>query len=330
MTKSTLNELMKIGGQQSWKNVLIISYDLINLPVDIFRLSSLKRLVIEKGGFSYGEDNHIIGDEKTISGFAEEYTLEFGRSSLRENQIHFHPLPIEKLEKISPKIVELTKLETLQIFGSPTVLERIPSEIINLYQLEELYIPSASIKEIPPEIGSLENLQKLTLSYNKITNLPLEITKLKNLQVLDLRGNPLSIPPEILEKINEPQTILNYYFKIASYIKRDTTGETIGSDNFPASIQLSQEIAISDAKPINETKLILVGQGSVGKTSLIQQIRHSTFDLSQTKTEGITINQWKIRVGSDTRTKISLNSFLPFNSSKPLTIYDDLEIKLNI
>lgn len=220
MTNSALNELMKLGGQQGWKNVLIISYNLISLPVDIFRLQNLKRLIIEEGSFSYGKDSHIIGDEKTISGFAEEYTLEFGRSSLRENQIHFHPLPIEKLERLSPRIAELTKLETLQIFGSSTAIKYIPSEIINLHQLEELYIPSASIKKIPSEIGSLENLQRIILCNNQITDLPLEIVNLKNLRVLDLRGNPLPIPPEILEKINDPQAILNYFSQVSDRFLR--------------------------------------------------------------------------------------------------------------
>ncbi len=47
--------------------------------------------------------------------------------------------------------------------------------------------------------------------------------------------------------------------------------------------------------PINEIKLNVVGQGSVGKTSLIQKVVHNTFDSDQQiKTEGISISQWEV------------------------------------
>lgn len=46
--------------------------------------------------------------------------------------------------------------------------------------------------------------------------------------------------------------------------------------------------------PLGEAKILVVGQGSVGKTSLIRQILHGTFDPSQSKTEGISINQWQV------------------------------------
>ncbi len=288
MTNSTLNELFKIGGQQGWKNVLIISFDLKKLPIQIFKLPSLKQLTISSSGFSYDEDIHIIGSKQSILGFEDEYIQDFGRISLREKQIHFHPLSVEILETISPNITDLLELENLQIFGETKLLKRIPPEIINLHQLEKLYIPSASIKEIPPEIGSLENLQELTLSSNQITNLPLEITKLKNLQVLDLRGNPLPIPPEILEKADDPRAILNYYFSIVS------VGTPI-PDEYRDTI-FTHLKPYSKGKLLNETKLLCIGQGSVGKTSLIQRIMYNKFDPNENKTDGISIDLWKIDI----------------------------------
>ena len=54
------------------------------------------------------------------------------------------------------------------------------------------------------------------------------------------------------------------------------------------------------SKRLNEAKMLIVGQGAVGKTSLVQQILHSTFDPRQTKTEGISINQWQVE-GSQKR-----------------------------
>ncbi len=81
------------------------------------------------------------------------------------------------------------------------------------------------------------------MNNNKLTSVPPETVQLKKLKRLILHDNPLDIkiPPEILDK--DPQTILNYYFE-------HKEGET---------------------RPLNEAKLILVGQGSVGKTSLVKQ-----------------------------------------------------------
>ena len=45
---------------------------------------------------------------------------------------------------------------------------------------------------------------------------------------------------------------------------------------------------------LNQIKLLFVGQGSVGKTSLIRRLVSGHFDACETKTEGITINYWQV------------------------------------
>jgi internalin A len=112
--------------------------------------------------------------------------------------------------------------------------------------------------------------------------LPKSILALKDLEILNLQINKLNIPPEILEKTYEPQVILNYYISVTEQ-KRQS---------------------------INEIKLLIVGQGSVGKTSLVQQILRGTFNQDQTKTEGISINQWSVDSQSEIenqKSEIKLN-----------------------
>ena len=46
--------------------------------------------------------------------------------------------------------------------------------------------------------------------------------------------------------------------------------------------------------PLNEAKMVLVGQGAVGKTSLVNRLTHNTFDPQESKTEGIAITRWEI------------------------------------
>ena len=115
-------------------------------------------------------------------------------------------------------------------------LTALPPEITELTSLTTLDLSRNHLTALPPEITELTSLTTLDLSRNHLTALPHEITELTSLTTLDLRDNPLPIPPEILAKKDEPATIINYYLQ-------HETGEK---------------------NPLNEAKMLLVGQGSVG------------------------------------------------------------------
>ncbi|HIE31128.1 MAG TPA: GTP-binding protein, partial [Methanosarcinales archaeon] len=149
-------------------------------------------------------------------------------------------------------------------------------EIAKLTNLAYLDLSRNQLTVLPPEITELTNLTEIFLSGNQLTALPPVIGELTSLTTLDLRDNPLPIPPEILEKTDEPVTIINYYLQ-------HETGAT---------------------KPLNEAKMLLVGQGSVGKTSLVKRMLWDEFDPHEEKTEGIEIEEWQVAVDDQ---KIGLN-----------------------
>jgi Leucine-rich repeat (LRR) protein len=93
------------------------------------------------------------------------------------------------------------------------LLEGLPPEISSLKKLTQLCLFYNEITELPPEIGDLENLTHLDVSCNKLEKLPIEIKNLSNLKYLDLRFNPIPIPKDILEKVDEPELILEAYFE---------------------------------------------------------------------------------------------------------------------
>lgn len=156
----------------------------------------------------------------------------------------------------------------------------IPPEVFTFQNIKLLMFESLEVERIPTGINKLKKLNSLYLFNTPISELLPELLELPSLKNIVIENTNLGIPPEI-EATSNAEKILNYYFFEANTTK----------------------------KSINEAKVLFVGQGSVGKTSLIQQILHSTFNPNQTKTEGISINQWRSseRVNINPKSKIQLN-----------------------
>jgi internalin A len=189
--------------------------------------------------------------------------------ALKENQ----------LTSVPEAIGQFTNLTKLSL--AVNQLKRVPEGIGQLTNLTELYLWNNQLTAVPEAIGQLTNLTKLSLGNNQLTTVPEEISQLTNLTELYLHGNEqLRIPQEILgpswnqvlkgAKPANPQDILNYYFR-----------------------------ALAAQKPLNEAKLILVGHGAVGKTSLVNRLVNQAFDPGSQKTEGIEITQWNLRLPGD-------------------------------
>src|SRR5438045_2327360 len=87
---------------------------------------------------------------------------------------------------------------------------------------------------------------RLDLGWLGLAALPASLGELKQLQALSLEGNAdLGLPEEVVAKWDKPAEILDYYFRIRGR---------------------------GAAQPLNEFKLILVGRGGVGKTSLVHRL----------------------------------------------------------
>jgi internalin A len=138
-------------------------------------------------------------------------------------------------------------------------------------------------------------LQWLGFSDNKLAQLPHEIVLLTNLVLLDVRKNPI-FSPDFIGKLKKQVEGI--------YIPQH-------SPNLPEEFleKYSWEIyqyLISDNRkpiPLNEAKLILVGDGAVGKTCLVHQLLSSKFE-QHCKTEGIDRHQWKQSINGH---KVRLN-----------------------
>src|ERR1043165_344880 len=166
---------------------------------------------------------------------------------------------IESEEMMNEIIAKLPNLEHLSISGGQ--IKVLLPKITELTRLQSLAIRSSHLEEVPDEVFKLTALQHLDLSNNQLREVPYEIVNLTELKHLNLQGNPLPLPPEILRLKDRPEEILNAIAQLATGAKRH----------------------------LNEAKMILVGEGAVGKTSLVKRLLKEPYDPDERKTEGLEI-----------------------------------------
>ena len=139
-------------------------------------------------------------------------------------------------------------------------------------QLEILNAYDCEISTIPENIGyKLTKLKKLDLSYNKITKIPVSLTLLKDTlkeaYAFDIEDNPLQEPP--IEIVDQGFEAIERYFE-----EIQKRGSTIS----------------------NTLKVVLVGQGKAGKTSLLQSILDLTDPLTTEEERTIYVNFKTVRI----------------------------------
>jgi internalin A len=184
-------------------------------------------------------------------------------------------------------IKELNSLLSLDLHGNQ--ISDI-SFLQGLSNLTQLYLNSNQITDISP-IQRLTKLQHLNLWHNKIRQLPPELVELGleldvdstiasiNEKKIYLYGNPVEKPP--LEIIRKGKPAIKTYFQ-----------------------SLKQEKTL----PLNEVKVLLVGDGAAGKTSLVKQMRGQDFNKNESQTHGINIDSWEVDQ-DDTKIKVRLWDF---------------------
>jgi len=258
--------------------------------------------------------------------------------NLSKNQLSSLPAEIGKLEnltelnlsknQLSSLPAEIGKLQNLRWLSlSSNHLSSLPAEIGKLQNLRWLSLSSNHLSSLSAEIGKLENLKELDLSSNHLSSLSAEIGKLENLKELDLRSNHLSSLPKEIKKLKwlyrnpsikeEALRIDELLFgglmrfqRSEEYMPTYSWGLDLRGNkfNFPKEVfhkppkELIQYILDwqkGQKQALHEAKVIIIGTGGVGKTSLVNMITKGGYNKEELKTEGIEITDWKIKRRED-------------------------------
>ncbi len=141
-------------------------------------------------------------------------------------------------------------------------IKTLPQSLRRMSSLTWLSLSLNPLFEIPAQVFELIALEHLSLHNCRIVEVPADLLRLKHLKTFSIRNNFLRSPP--------PEVANNGLEAIQSYLRQklDTGVDYLA-----------------------EAKLIILGEGGAGKTSLAQKIVDEDFQLneSQDSTEGIDV-----------------------------------------
>jgi len=222
---------------------------------------------------------------------------------------------------------DLKYLHFLQFVDCP--LDDLNFFNINMQKLSRLRMMSCGITDVSP-IANCQDLLSLDLSFNKVE----DITPIKNLMLLselDLHGNKVCdisplvglihlhtvnlvdnkvqrIPESLARKFE--RVSVEHYWAYGLNIKNNPIIE-------PPMFVVEQgrneilnwfEEQKKGIRPLNEVRVMLIGHGSAGKTSLMHRLTHDGYSDNEETTHGINLETWLVK--DDERTvKVNLWDF---------------------
>nr|WP_242034667.1 leucine-rich repeat protein [Microcystis flos-aquae] len=301
MTAREVLELIQRAKDERAGELDLSGRNLTEIPPEIPQLTSLRSLALGH--------NQISEIPEALAHLTSLRFLYLGHNQISEipealahlTSLRFLLLSDNQIREIPEVLAQLTSLQSLDL-GHNQIRE-IPEALAHLTSLQYLDLGHNQIREIPEALAHLTSLQGLYLRNNQIREIPEALAYLTPLQSLDLRNNQIrEIPEALAHLVNLKRLVLknNPITNVPPEIIRQGWGEIISDNGNPQAI-FSYLKDKGKKRPLNELKVLLVGEGDVGKTSLLKRLLHDTFNSEEPKTPGINIEKWQLSQKPDIR-----------------------------
>ena len=238
------------------------------------------------------------------------------------------PTPEESLrQKVLATIRQAAREKWKKLDLSKWGISELPEEIGTLTQLMSLVLNSNQLTALPESIGNLTELWSLDIHSNHLRALPSSIGKLTNLQSLSLVNNHLTELPETIGNLtdllsfyvgtNQLAALPNSLARLENLVYLDLSGNPLNpalqsayGQGLPALRAYLRSLE-KEAEPLYEAKLVLVGEGGVGKTTLLKALTGQEPRMDEPTTHGVKIERQAMHIPHPEKpeVKIQLNAW---------------------
>ena len=295
------------------KTLELSDNEINEIPTSIILFKKLKELNLKK--------NKLTEYTESMTQLNELVALD-----IEQNKISRLPESFGDLNKL--KVLSISNNELTQLPNSLGLLKnleslhadynqliKLPNSIGNLSKLNRLYLDGNQLEALPKSIGLLSNLYSLFISNNKISQLPDSVSNLSALTLLALNDNKIIEFPHPLLKLPKlallalinnkvryiPENITNlkslHFFKIHGNPLTKDLDEVIKDLSSSDLITYLLEIQREDVQPLNEAKILVLGDERVGKTSIVNRLIGREMSENEKSTLGIDIQQHRLKTG---------------------------------
>lgn len=333
----------QVGKLTSLASLNLRNNKLAHVPDWIARMSGLKSLDI--GNNEMDCIPHWIS---RMSNLERLGLAEFGLQTIPEwivklRNLTWLDLSANELTFLPEWLFKICSLHSLNLYGNQ--LTNLPDSIRQLSNLTRLNLWVNQLYRIPDTIVELKKLKNLTLGGNQLSSIPNEISKLQNLLYLHLGNNKFSSIPECIYELSSLQELSffnsdswtctdnktgtfsnhNSITEISPRILELTNLKTLHINNDQISIPPSEVLAkglgaikdyfrqIEDegVDHLYEAKLLILGEGGAGKTSLAKKIENPDYQLQadEVSTQGIDVIRWSFPMKNGENFKVSIWDF---------------------
>ena len=193
------------------------------------------------------------------------------------------------ISDLSP-LAALSNLQTLNCSGT-TISDLSP--LATLSNLQELDCSSTKISDLSP-LAALSNLKELNCRHTTISDLS-PLATLSNLQILDCSDTNITDLSPLLGLIQQGIPVewqISFFSFVPGIFVADSSlicpPPEIARDSPEAVRDYFDELG-TDGQPLNEVKVLFLGEASAGKTSLVKRLRGLALDPKESQTHGIRI-----------------------------------------
>ena len=271
-----------VGNLASLTELHLGDNQLTALPDSLGNLTALTRLDLRRnlltalpdsvGNLASLTELHLGGNQLTALPHSLGNLTALGDLGLGGNQLTMLPAWLGNFTGLTELSLRRNQLTAL------------PDSVGNLASLTELHLGGNQLTALPHSLGNLTALGDLGLGGNQLTALPDSLGNLTALGELGLRRNQLTDLPEWLGNL----TTLTVLHLDGNPLRSPLLEITEGGS---AAVKAYLSLAAEHSAELWKSKLLVVGQGAVGKTSLVKVLAGQEFDRDEPTTHEIRIEE---------------------------------------